>query len=142
VVPAPKNRKEQTDELNPTSRNGSAEVLSHDMRIVLKLIDQNRTLTIPMDRETIIAGRTTENFQPHLDLTGVDGSNCGVSRKHAALSYRGGDLFIEDLNSTNGTLINGLQLTPGRAYMLRNGDEVELGQLRVAVNVIRIPPRA
>ncbi|MEO8397241.1 MAG: FHA domain-containing protein, partial [Chloroflexota bacterium] len=42
-------------------------------------------------------------------------------------------------NSTNGTRINGYRLDSGRAYRLRNGDELELGRLRLIVQVVRPP---
>jgi len=45
-------------------------------------------------------------------------------------------LSVEDLNSTNGTRINGYKLDAGRAYRLRNGDELELGRLRLVVMVV------
>jgi ABC-type multidrug transport system ATPase subunit/pSer/pThr/pTyr-binding forkhead associated (FHA) protein len=50
----------------------------------------------------------------------------GISRKHARITQEGNLYTLEDLNSTNGTFLNGELLTqPAR---LRNGDQVGLGQ--------------
>jgi len=50
----------------------------------------------------------------------------GVSRRHARL-FRDGDdhVWIEDLGSTNGTLVNGTKLTAPRA--LQDGDQIQVG---------------
>jgi pSer/pThr/pTyr-binding forkhead associated (FHA) protein len=63
----------------------------------------------------------------------------GVSRWHAVFTYVENNLFVEDMNSTNGTRINGYQIDAGRAYRLRNGDELELGSLRMIVQMVRPP---
>ncbi|MCA9894532.1 MAG: FHA domain-containing protein, partial [Anaerolineae bacterium] len=42
-------------------------------------------------------------------------------------------LYIEDLGSTNGTRINGFQLTPRQKYRLRDADELEFARLRTII---------
>ena len=49
-----------------------------------------------------------------------------VSRQHAKINFRDGSWSIEDLNSTNGTWVNGKRLTPGRNYPLNVGDSIAL----------------
>lgn len=56
------------------------------------------------------------------DITLADSE---VSRRHAAIQIAAGDLSIEDLGSTNGTLVNGERITARRS--LREGDEVQIG---------------
>ena len=46
---------------------------------------------------------------------------------NTAIYYQNGRWLIEDLNSTNGTLINGRQIPPRTPIPLRNGDNVEIG---------------
>jgi hypothetical protein len=48
-----------------------------------------------------------------------------VSREHAEIRPRGGSWVLSDLNSTNGTLLNGRRLE--RPEVIRPGDEIELG---------------
>jgi pSer/pThr/pTyr-binding forkhead associated (FHA) protein len=42
-------------------------------------------------------------------------------------------LYLEDLNSTNGTRINGFQVTPKQKYRLRENDEIEFARLRTTL---------
>jgi hypothetical protein len=51
-------------------------------------------------------------------------SDTGVSRRHAELTEVGGDWWLADLGSTNGTLVNGRPVT---RTDLRDGDRIELG---------------
>jgi pSer/pThr/pTyr-binding forkhead associated (FHA) protein len=50
-----------------------------------------------------------------------------VSRVHLALVADGGGFYVEDLRSSNGTLLNGVKIPPGRRYLLSNGDVVTAG---------------
>ena len=50
-----------------------------------------------------------------------------VSRCHARVKKRGGEYYIEDCNSTNGTQINGRILKPQEEAMLKKGDRVSFG---------------
>lgn len=47
-----------------------------------------------------------------------------VSRRHAELTFTGSDWSIEDLNSTNGTMVNNRRIT---RCPLRNGDVLTFG---------------
>lgn len=102
--------------------------------------EPTRVLSMPL-LEKMIIGRsgTSEADQIEIDLSGFHGLESGVSRTHAQLTHDGEYLSIEDLSSTNGTRINGFQISPARLYRLRNGDEIEIGLIRIAVSVVRIP---
>ncbi len=54
----------------------------------------------------------------------------GLSRRHFRISMDRGRTFLEDLNSTNGTFVNGERLVPYRARQLRGGDEIAAGEGR------------
>jgi pSer/pThr/pTyr-binding forkhead associated (FHA) protein len=66
--------------------------------------------------------RTTIGRKPHNDIQ-VD--NLAVSGEHAVIYTIRNDSFIEDLDSTNGTLVNG---APIKKHLLKNNDLVELGK--------------
>jgi hypothetical protein len=51
-----------------------------------------------------------------------------VSREHAKIYQRDGDWFVVDLNSSNGTRVNGTKVTRHR---LTDGDEIELGEVKI-----------
>lgn len=56
-----------------------------------------------------------------------------VSRKHARIRIGGRGLEIEDLGSLNGTLVNGIRLTPGSPYLLPNGAVLAIGDVDLTV---------
>ena len=69
--------------------------------------------------------RTTLGRRPYNDIV-ID--NLAVSGEHAVLLSVGEDVFIEDLNSTNGTYINGKAI---KKQLLSNGDVIEIGKYRI-----------
>lgn len=54
-----------------------------------------------------------------------------ASRRHACVHVEGGDVWIEDLGSTNGTFVNGHRI--GGKVLLNRGDVVTVGQTRMRV---------
>ena len=75
---------------------------------------------IPLDKERLSIGR-----KPHNDIQ-ID--NLAISGDHAVVVTILNDSFLEDLNSTNGTLLNG---QPVQKHVLRNNDIIELGKYRL-----------
>ena len=51
-----------------------------------------------------------------------------LSRRHFRISLESGRLFVEDLGSTGGTLVNGTRLKPYHARRLEHGDTVHAGK--------------
>lgn len=50
-----------------------------------------------------------------------------ISRFHCEVVKRNGQLYLQDLNSSNGTRVDGERLKPGNAALLRKGTKIELG---------------
>lgn len=74
---------------------------------------------------------------PDVDLDDDD-PEAKVSRRHALISLRAGEYFIEDLGSTNGTFINrGRRLMPGDKQSLRDGDEIIVGKTFLRFHVTK-----
>ena len=69
--------------------------------------------------------RTTLDRRPYNDIV-ID--NLAVSGEHAVLTAAASDVFIEDLNSTNGTYINGKAV---KKQLLQTNDVVEIGKYRI-----------
>lgn len=109
------------------------------MRLMLKVADSRQLISVQL-ADRLIIGRDGPHRHPDIDVSRVADHRSGVSRWHAAFLYEDATLSIEDLNSTNGTFINGYHLESGKIYRLRNGDEIQLGRLRLIVKVVR-PPR-
>ncbi len=110
----------------------------YPLRLVLSIADSDQRITVPIT-ERLVIGRGGGTRNPDIDLAPFNATKRGVSRTHAAFVHTHEMLFIEDLNSTNGTRINGYQIAPGQPCRLRNGDEIELGKLRLGVSIIRTP---
>jgi pSer/pThr/pTyr-binding forkhead associated (FHA) protein len=70
---------------------------------------------------------------PDLDLTNAGGLEAGVSRSHALIHARPDGYFLEDLASTNETLLNYYRLLPQQAYPIKDGDQVRFGTLTALV---------
>ena len=85
--------------------------------------DEGKTTVVPLARDEITIGRLEGNT---IRLT-----ERNVSRRHARLVRQNGALYIEDLASFTGVRVNGAKIaTP---TPLRDGDEVQIGDYRLAV---------
>ena len=73
----------------------------------------------------ITKDKTTLGRRPYNDIV-ID--NLAVSGEHAVLQMLGNDVFIEDLNSTNGTYINGKAI---KKQLLAHNDTVEIGKYKI-----------
>jgi pSer/pThr/pTyr-binding forkhead associated (FHA) protein len=69
--------------------------------------------------------RTTLGRRPYNDIV-ID--NLAVSGEHAVLQMTGSEVHLEDLNSTNGTYINGKAV---KKQLLQNNDTVEIGKYKI-----------
>ena len=56
-----------------------------------------------------------------------------ISRRHARIFYSDGDIWVEDLNSTNGTMLNNNKLVEGRAGVFSNGAKLSLGDVELTL---------
>lgn len=74
---------------------------------------------------TLTKERTTIGRKPHNDIQ-ID--NLAVSGEHAVIVTILNDSFLEDLGSTNGTLVNG---QPIKKHFLQNSDVIELGKYKL-----------
>ena len=85
-------------------------------KLVIFLAD-GTTLDVPLGRERITIGRRPDND--------ICLPNLAVSGEHAAVVTILDDSFLEDLGSTNGTLVNG---RPIAKHFLRDGDHIDIGR--------------
>jgi serine/threonine protein kinase len=111
----------------------AAQAMISDLHIRGWLLVQNfnKDLAIPPEKSEILIGREDpfHNFSPEINLDPYGGQDAGVSRRHACIRLQEGKLVVEDLNTTNGTLLNKRRLTPGEVALLSDGDELCLGKI-------------
>lgn len=75
---------------------------------------------VPLTKE-----RTTLGRRPYNDIV-ID--NLAVSGEHAAITLQGGEVYIEDLGSTNGTYIQGKAV---KKHQLQHNEVVEIGKYKI-----------
>lgn len=75
---------------------------------------------VPLDKERVMIGRKPQND--------IQIENLAVSGEHACIVTILNDSFLEDLGSTNGTLVNG---NPIRKHILQHNDVIEIGKYKL-----------
>jgi 3',5'-cyclic-nucleotide phosphodiesterase len=64
-----------------------------------------------------------------------------ISRRHARIKRRGDSYYAEDLDSFNGTFVNGNRLKPGTWHPLHEGDEVALSTVPLVFHSLLVQSR-
>jgi pSer/pThr/pTyr-binding forkhead associated (FHA) protein len=83
-------------------------------------LDGNSLGEFELNKERITIGRRPAN-DIHID-------NLAVSGEHAVITTIGNDSFLEDMNSTNGTLVNN---KPIKKHVLHHNDIIEFGKYQL-----------
>lgn len=104
--------------------------------LTVTLPGSGRRVELPAQPELLL-GRldAAHGIMPDLDLTDEDGLERGVSRAHCIIYRQRSGFYVEDLGSDNGTLLRGQRLSPRVPCALRDGDELQLGQLKLIVTL-------
>lgn len=102
------------------------------------LIIDGKPAPLPPGQKVIIgrADLGSTSPKPDVDLTPFGALEKGVSRQHIEVSWRSDLIFITDVGSTNGTLLNGQRLMPGIERILRDNDQLMIGHMPVKVRFI------
>jgi putative methionine-R-sulfoxide reductase with GAF domain len=87
-----------------------------------------RGQTFDFDADTVFIGRSTRN-----DLQITDDT---ISRKQIKIFRIGGKFFVEDLRSTNGTLVNGIKIAPGEGFEVGEGDTITIGRSMIRLSEV------
>lgn len=106
--------------------------------VTARLVLVTSGIEIPLaPGKEVIVGREDpySGIVPDVDLTPHGAEEGGVSRRHFKISLAGGQYVIEDLNSTNFTLLNRQRLQPGKPAPLADGDEIRAGRVRLTFRV-------
>lgn len=88
-----------------------------------KVYSADGKILIAVDRETLLIGKNKDKVDIYLE-------DLSVSRLHGRiLMGKDGKNRLEDLNSTNGTFLNGVRLQPYESRNLEPGDEIMCGKV-------------
>lgn len=88
-------------------------------KLILSM-ENNVIREVPLDKERIVIGRKASND--------IQIENLAVSGEHACIVTILNDSFLEDMGSTNGTLVNG---NPVKKHILQNNDVIEIGKYKL-----------
>ncbi|MCM1541092.1 MAG: FHA domain-containing protein [Blautia sp.] len=93
-------------------------------KLIHRIYSSQGQLLADLDKDIFSIGKKKEE----VDLVLEDMS---VSRMHARIVKQGTEIYLEDLNSTNGTFKNGLRLQPYEKRKLETEDEIKFGNMTV-----------
>ncbi len=116
-------------------KNGPiGDVIAHEEKPIW-LTYGDTQICVPVT-ETIVIGRQSKvpgDPQPDVQLNMFKADELGVSRQHIKLIRRQDLIYIADMGSSNGTFLNGRPLLRNCLRVLRDGDELQLGLLKLKV---------
>lgn len=98
--------------------------------LVFLVTGYEEPIMVPYRQKIIMIGRRTSNGPDvDVDLSSFQAETLGISRTHACIYQRDGKFILEDMNSTNGTRLNGGVLHPHTPYYVQSGDSLRFGKL-------------
>jgi len=109
-------------------------------KLKARLVVAQSGIEIPVKAsgETLVGREDpVSGIYPDIDLTPHGGEEGGVSRRHFKIRREGARYVIEDLNSTNFTMVNKKGLQPGVAVPLEDGDEIRAGRVALTFRIDR-----
>lgn len=103
-------------------------------------VERHRSVDVPAGASILVRSGFYEGLEVTLDSDWVvigRGRSADVvlaeptiSRAHAAIGYDTEGFFVQDLGSTNGSLVNGGRI---QRQVLKNGDELQMGKLMIGI---------
>ena len=90
----------------------------------LKVVNRLDSLSFKMQEYYLLGGSVTLGRSPKNDIVTKDKF---VSKNHLNITERNGIFYLEDLNSANGTYLNGEKVDAGTLIELQNGDKIGVG---------------
>jgi pSer/pThr/pTyr-binding forkhead associated (FHA) protein len=84
-----------------------------------------RGRSFDLETNTTLLGRSPEN---HVQI-----KDRGASRQHLKIHRKNGQFFIEDLNTSNGTLLNGDRIIPGEKFEVGEGHPITIGKTLIVL---------
>ena len=107
--------------------------------LLLFLLNNSEPIALCKDQEFVLGRDWALISMPLFDLSKFDAFAMGVSRTHAVIKAVDNGYVLVDLNSANGTWVNGERLSSGKPYPLPSGSVIQLGRLKL-VAIYSKPP--
>lgn len=134
IVDTGKIRRQTGPFQSPTSPSSSAWLSLH-------ILETGHILPLA-DRTEFTLGRLVEGqpIMPDVDLTPYNAYTHGISRLHAVLKIVNDQIVVMDLDSSNGTYVNGTRIPSNVETPITHGDVIALGKLKIQVLLSRTYP--
>ncbi|MFN8447209.1 MAG: FHA domain-containing protein [Anaerolineae bacterium] len=121
----------------PSVRDSLAIQIGAPTKLALAIRHLQVKIILPVTESHTIGRAFLENeVSPFVDLQLFGADELGVSRKHLRLWSENGDLYVEDLDSMNGTRFNGVPLQKHTPQLIHDGDQLMLGGLEIAIEFV------
>jgi hypothetical protein len=125
---------DENAQLSAFPRWGTAR-LGMERKLLFHVRSYDQPLVVNLTEKLVIGRFDTETGEvPDVNLEEFDAQKMGVSRRHAAILVEDDGLKVMDLGSANSTYINGQKLFAHQTRILRDGDELRLGNLVIRIN--------
>ncbi|XWX04405.1 FHA domain-containing protein [Aggregatilineales bacterium SYSU G02658] len=83
--------------------------------------------------QSVVVGRSSSAGSVEVDLSPYNAVDLGISRHHVQFDIVGDRLMVKDLESVNGSSLNGKPLAPNHYYPVTHGDELKIGRLKMRI---------
>lgn len=128
------NRKSLRPAIDDAARPDSGDVPS----VIYFVLPDGSEFPVDTTHDVVIGRQPREDDPPvTVDLESYDGHDLGVSRHHAMLKHFKDNLVLVDLDSINGTFVNGHRAMPTKLYNITDGDTITIGRLTLEVRFAR-----
>jgi hypothetical protein len=126
--------------IKPVAPNQSTFAANLPPNVVgLYMRDQREPILFRFSEKPLTLGRDFGPDElPALDLTPYGAQVMGVSRAHASIRQTEKGYILEDLGSTNGTMVNQTTLEPNVPHPLKSGDLITLGNFKLKITFSQI----
>ncbi len=95
--------------------------------VLLQLIGPNKTQTFDIDKSEFVLGRGDSSAVPIVDN--------GISREHLKVRLQDNLIQVQDLNSSNGTFVEGIKLNPMEFIPVRDTYTITFGSAQVKIKL-------
>ncbi len=108
--------------------------LSTGSLLGIRIVSSGDVISL-LGRDNFTLGRSIEGQAviPDVDLAKYDAFDQGLSRMHAELRIEKDGVFVIDLDSANGTIVNGKRVKGQETSRVHHGDIIQLGRLRLQI---------
>ena len=116
---------DREENIDKVSREAPAE------GIAVYVSDQTHPVEVCLENEFVIGRLTDATEVKVVDLTSYNANDLGVSRRHLLVRRAGKVYNVIDLNTTNGSWVNGQRLIPQLPFPITSGAQIRLGRMRI-----------